>query len=233
MTAMKISQFVRSGDIMKRRLVLILVFFSLLSWYLITFISNSLVSMGRYFEYSVQVDKADKIPAGGIRLNILSMISDFFTLKNTGLNLTRLNFISFIILIAVLILNAYIFSLVIVKPYNLILNQIEEVKEGSCTKISSGSSLFSEVISKINLLVEKLKSEKQESDESYKRKESCAIQASEDLKKLAADIKGYTDVLIETKKNDSYELKLLNKIAESADNAEIILNSKMNQKKEI
>lgn len=225
MTAKKISQFVRSGDIMKRRLVLILVFFSFVSWYLITFISNSLVSMGRYFEYSVQVNKADKIPAGGIRLNILSMISDFFTLKNTG-KLTRLNFISFIVLLAVLILIAYIFSLVIVKPYNLILNQIEEVKEGSCTKISSGSSLFSEMTSKINLLVEKLKSEKQESDESYKRKESSVIQASEDLKKLAADIKGYTDVLIETKKNDSYELKLLNEISESADSAEIILNQK-------
>jgi signal transduction histidine kinase len=113
------------------------------------------------------------------------------------------------------------------------INQLGEVKEGSFTKISSGSSLFSEMISKINLLVEKLKDEEQKSDESYKRKESCVIQASEDLKKLAADIKGYTDVLIETKKNDSYELKLLNKIAESADNAEIILNSKMNQKKGI
>lgn len=214
---------------MKRRLVIMLMFFSLLTLYLITFISNLLVSMGQYFEYAVQVNKADKIAAGGIRFNILSLISDFFTLKNTGLNLTRLNFISFIVLLAVLFLVAYISSFIIVKPYNLILNQIEEVKEGSCTKISQGSRLFSEIVNKINLLVEKLKSEKQESDESYIRKESSIIQASEDLKKLAASIKGYTDVLIETKQNDSYELELLNKIAESADNAEIILN----QKKEV
>ena len=211
---------------MKRRLVIMLMFFSLLTLYLITFISNLLVSMGQYFEYAVQVNKADKITAGGIRFNILSLISDFFTLKNTGLNLTRLNFISFIVLLAVLILIAYIFSLIIVKPYNVILNQIEEVKAGSCTKITQGSRLFSEIVNKINLLVEKLKSEKQESNEAYRRKESSVIQASEELKKLAASIKGYTEVLIETKKNDSYELELLNKIAKSADNVEIILNQK-------
>lgn len=233
MTAIKISQLVRSGDNMKHRLVLILMFFSLLSWYLITFISNFLISIGKYFEYAVQVNKVNNIPSGGIRFNILSLVSDFFTLKNTGVNLTRLNFISFIILLAVLILTSYIFSLVIVKPYNLILNQIKEIEEGSCTKISSSSKLFSEIINKINLLVEKFKKEKLESDESYKKQENDVIQVSEDLKKLAANIKGYTDVLIETKKNDSYELKLLNKIAQYADNAEIILNSKINQKKEI